>query len=222
MSNNSEIKEVIKGFLIVGESLEGIHSFEEYQPVNIIIGIILFLSSLFSLFEGISNSFFWYFVFFAFALVSFYFLITYKVFITYAITKFRIIKLESDFISRWLFSSSRLIGFTDLHYEHIESINIGTPRLQWTRFYVSLFFVIFGWIIFDTLSGANLFYLFAGILMVVIGTINILFSIPLGGVKLIIQSISGEIMELPEKKTPVEFIDNLILFCRTFLSYGAI
>lgn len=223
----TKLEESLKNFLIVGETLDGIHKYIEYQLINLLMVFILVSTGLFSLKQAIIHGSFWYLLSVCLIIGSIYFLINFRVTITYAITKFRIMRVvEGNFLSRLIFRSSRLIGFTDLHYEHVESINIGSQPLNILRLYASIFIISIGWLYFDNPGSiialeSNLDNLFV-LLFFIVGIINIILSIPLGGVRLIIQSISGDSMQFPEKHTPAEFIDDLIFNCRTFLSYGAI
>jgi len=225
ISNQTDkiVKERIKSFLIVGETLDGIYTYKELQLVNIITFTVLLSSSFFTFFQALRLGTYWWFLTFGFLLGSFYFLALFQREITYAITKFRIIRLENDFITRFFFQSSRLIGFTDLHYEHVESINVGTAKVNMPRFYVSLIGVSIGWLALTQASfGFNsTFTELLAVLIIVASMINIAFSLPLTGVRMRVQSISGEVMNFPERETPQDFVDELILNCRTFLSYGA-
>jgi hypothetical protein len=134
--------------------------------------------------------------------------------------------IEGDVLSRYLFRSSQLIGFSDLHYEHVEQIAISTPSLNMPKLYVSVFTIAVGWILLGDLRSLeelsiNL-RIITSISLLLTGLVFLLFSIPTGGVRLKLQSVSGDAMEFPEKQTPREFVDELILNCRTFLSYGAV
>lgn len=223
-STPKEVVESIKPYLIVGETLDGTFSFVEYKIVNIFTVITLMVSSGVSFYQALVVSTFWWLLGFGFLVGAIYFALSYQIDVTYAITKFRIIRLENDLISKWFFRSSRLIGFTDLHYEHVESIQVSGGRISNVRFYGSLITIALGWAILLQQPilgiGINIVNL-VGTLMIVIGSINVIFSLPLGGVRLIVQSISGDIMEFPESKTPEQFASELIINCRTFLSYGA-
>ncbi len=134
--------------------------------------------------------------------------------------------IEGDILSRFLFRSSQLIGFSDLHYEHIEQIAITTPSLSMPKLYSSIFTIALGWVLLGDLDNLRQLsislQLLISITLLIGGMVLLLFSIPTGGVRLKLQSVSGEAMEFPEKQTPREFIDGLILNCRTFLSYGAV
>lgn len=220
---SSELEEAIKSFTIVGETLDGIHTYYEYRFRNLITSILLFLATIFSIGQIIDTGSFWYLLAFGFLAGTIYYFIGFKVKLTYAITTFRIIRIiEANFFSKLLFQSSRLVGFTDLHYEHVESISIGTQPLSMPRFSFSLVSISIGWIILgiESLDVDQLISLI-GLLFIVVGIINIIFSLPTGGVRLIVHSVSGDKMEFPEKRTPEKFIDDLIINCRTFLSYGA-
>ncbi|MDH5401273.1 MAG: hypothetical protein OEY49_02175, partial [Candidatus Heimdallarchaeota archaeon] len=147
-----------------------------------------------------------------------------RILITIAITKYRIIVLEYDVLTRWLFRSSQLLGFSDLHYEHVESISVGTPNLSMPRLYTSISLVSLGWVLFDGYQSFGLnteFFSLVAILMIIGGIINVFFSLPFGGVFIVIKSISGETIKIAENKLPAFFIDDLIINCRTFLTYGA-
>jgi len=223
VETDTDITEKIKSFLIVGETLDGLFSFNELQLVNIVTFVVLLTSAIFSIIQALEFGSFWWFLVIGFLLGAIYFLILYEKHITYAITKFRIIRLERDLLSKWLFQSSRLIGFTDLHYEHVESINVGSAQVSMPRFYISLIGLSFGWLLLtqDALVVGDTFIGLISVLIIVASIINIVFSLPLAGVQMIIQSISGEKMTFPEEQTPADFVDELILNCRTFLSYGA-
>ncbi|MHA2501371.1 MAG: hypothetical protein ACXAE3_00675 [Candidatus Kariarchaeaceae archaeon] len=219
---NTTLKERIKSFLIVGETLDGIFTFEEMKLVNIFTASVLLISGVYSGIQALMFGSFWFLLMIGFILGGIYFSLLYKVRITYAITRFRIIRLENDLVSEWFFQSSRLLGFSDLHYEHVESINVGSSNVNMPRFYVSLLSLSIGWYLSTQVTEtATSLITLIGSLLIVASLINIIFSLPLGGVKLVVQSISGETMSLPEKHTPPDFVDELILSSRTFLSYGA-
>ncbi len=227
LRNQSKIEKSLKRFLIVGERLDGIHTFNEYHPTNLLVFIVLLVASVFTSNQAIISGSFWYLLSTGFYIGSFYYILNFRSTITYAITKFRIIRVvEGNLITRKIFRSSRLVGFTDLHYEHVESINVGSPTFNITRLYISIIIVILGWLSFENLpsytTSINNIEQVIALIFVVTGIINILFSMPIGGVRLILHSISGDSMEFPEKYTPADFIDDLILNCRTFLSYGAV
>ncbi|MHA2090578.1 MAG: hypothetical protein ACW98K_06940 [Candidatus Kariarchaeaceae archaeon] len=221
-----KVEESLKGFLIVGEALDGVHTFNEFQFTNLLIFLLLCFSSIFSLNLAFDSGLFWYLLALSFLLAAVYFVSNYKTTITYATTKFRIIRIvEGNVISRLFFRSSRLVGFSDLHYEHVESIKVSTPPVNIPKLYLSILLISFG-LLMRTNNGSLVSTTTSieqviSLLLILAGSINALLSIPFGGVRLIVQSISGDSMEFPEKQTPPEFIDDLIFSCRTFLSYGA-
>lgn len=220
-----DIEESIKSFLIVGETLNGLHSYTQYQFRNLLTFMLLFSVSLMAI-TRIDEASIWLFLSLSLLIASIYFLLNFRIDINYAITKYRVIRIiEGNIITRMIFKSSRLIGFTDLHYEHVERITIETPSLSMPRLYLSLFAIAIGWLLLGNFSEFNttnitLESLSASSLLIA-GIVNIIFSLPTGGVRLILQSVSGDKMEFPESQTPTEFVDQLIMNCRTFLSYGA-
>lgn len=224
-SSRTNIEESIKRFLIVGETLQGLHSYVAYHYRNLLTAIVLLLASIFAFTLG-RNSPTWYILSFGFFSGGIYFLVLFRVKLSYGITKYRVIRiLEGNFFSSFFYRSSRFVGFSDLHYEHVERISIEAPSMQMPRLYLSLAAISFGWIILGepyNIASLDLdIGSLSGILAIIAGAINFMFAIPTGGVKLVLKSVSGETMEFPEKSTPRGFIDTLILNCRTFLSYGA-
>ena len=221
------LEKSLKNFLIVGETLDGLHSFIEYRYRYLLTSIILFLSAIVAFFLSLEQGVFMLLLSFVFLLTMVYFILKFKIRISYGITKFRVLRIiEGDILSRFIFRSSQLIGFSDLHYEHVEQIAITTPSFSMLKLYSSIFTIALGWVLLGDLGNLRQLSisleLLISITLLVGGMVLLLFSIPTGGVRLILQSISGEAMEFPEKLTPQEFIDELILNCRTFLSYGAV
>lgn len=227
MNRNSEIEEAIKSFLIVGETLNAIHTFLEYRYRYILTAAVLTFSSIIAIFVSIEEGVFWLFIGVVLLIGAIYFTLKFQIRINYAITKFRVIRIiEGDILTRRIFRSSQLIGFSDLHYEHVEQIAITTPALSMPKLYTAIFSITIGWVLlgdFDNLNDISAdLEIITGIALLIGGLVLLMFTLPTGGVRLVLQSVSGDSMEFPEKQTPREFIDELILNCRTFLSYGAV
>lgn len=222
----TEIEETVKSFLIVGETFDQMYSFKELRRRNIFIAIVFLLSTIYSILQAVSVGVYWYFLSFSFLFGTIYYLIISRISVIYTITKYRIIRFERNVISSFIFKNSRLLGFTDLHYEHVESIHIGPPPLKIPLIYISVFGIALGWLIFESIknisltpSNLNFYRLIAG--MIIIGSIiNLFFTLPIGGVRLEVKSVSGTSMLFPESNTPERFISQLLVNCRTFLSYG--
>ncbi|OLS24471.1 MAG: hypothetical protein HeimC2_22770 [Candidatus Heimdallarchaeota archaeon LC_2] len=227
MNRNSEIEEAIKSFLIVGETLNAIHTFLEYRYRYILTAVVLTFSSIIGIIVSIEEGVFWLFIGLVLLIGAIYFTLKFQIRINYAITKFRVIRIiEGDILTRRIFRSSQLIGFSDLHYEHVEQIAITTPALSMPKLYTAIFSITIGWVLlgdFDNLNDISAdLEIITGIALLIGGLVLLMFTLPTGGVRLVLQSVSGDLMEFPEKQTPREFIDELILNCRTFLSYGAV
>ncbi len=227
MYRSLELEEGIKNFLIVGETLNAIHTITEYRYRYILTATILIFSSLMGIFVSIDEGAFWLFLGLGLLLGAIYFTLKFKIRISYAITKFRVIRIiEGDILTRSIFRSSKLLGFSDLHYEHVEQIAITTPALSMPKLYASIFSIAIGWVLlgdYNNLSDISIdLEIVTSIALLIGGFVLLMFTIPTGGVRLVLQSVSGDLMEFPEKQTPREFIDELILNCRTFLSYGAV
>ena len=129
MSEIDETKELIKSYLIVGETLNDVHSYQEYQPYNMISATVLLIGSIFSIFQAISEGSFWFLLSIFFLVAALYYGVNYKISIIHAITKFRIIQIKREFSSKIFYRSSLLVGYNDLHYEHVESITVQPPKL---------------------------------------------------------------------------------------------
>lgn len=227
MYRSLELEEGIKNFLIVGETLNSVHTITEYRYRYLLTATVLILSSLLGIFVSIDEGAFWLFLGLGLLLGAIYFTLKYKIRVSYAITKFRVIRIiEGDILTRRVFRSSKLIGFSDLHYEHVEQIAITTPALSMPKLYTSIFSIAIGWVLLGDNNNLNDISLdleiVTSIALLISGLVLLMFTIPTGGVRLILRSVSGDSMEFPEKQTPREFIDELILNCRTFLSYGAV
>ncbi|MCE7734691.1 MAG: hypothetical protein GPJ54_07435 [Candidatus Heimdallarchaeota archaeon] len=223
----NNLEKSLKNFLIVGETLDGLHSFIEYRYRYLFTSIILLASAIVAFILSLDQGRIMLFLSIVFFLTMIYFILKFKILISYGITKFRVMRIiEGDILSRFLFRSSQLIGFSDLHYEHVEQISITTPSLSMPKLYGSIFTIALGWVLLGDLENLRQLsfglQLLVSITLLIGGMVLLLFSIPTGGVRLKLQSVSGEAMEFPEKQTPREFIDELILNCRTFLSYGAV
>ncbi|MCY3412541.1 MAG: hypothetical protein INQ03_12960 [Candidatus Heimdallarchaeota archaeon] len=229
MSNyeSLDLEERIKSFLIVGETLDDTYTYTVFDKRNILIAIIMILSTIYSLTQAVSNGFFWFFLSFAFLIGFLYYTSNSKKMIIYAITKYRIIRMERNIFSKYLFRSSNLMGFRDLHYEHVESINIGPPQVKIPFFFVSIFGIATGWLILDLIEQLSLlpsnynFFRLVALLVISSAFVNLFFMLPLAGVSVVINSVSGSKMDFPEKSTPKAFISQLLINCRTFLSFGA-
>jgi len=214
-----KVEEKIKTFLVIGETIEEIHSYTQLNISKIITAMAFFLVGV--LLTGFSLEVKGVIIFMSamFLLFSIYQGIKSFQYITVAVTKFRIIIIEKDLFSKVLFSSSTLAGFTDLHFEHIESIKVSTNTVNVPKFIMSILGISIGW--FFISDGSSDFLSLISIFLMVVGVINLMTGIPFGGTKLVLLSISGEILELSEKKTPEPLMTSLILNCRTYLSYGA-
>jgi len=200
------LEKSLKNFLIVGETLDGLHSFTEYRYRYLLTSITLLISGIIAFFLSLEQGAFMLFVMFLLFLTMIYFILKFKIRISYGITKFRVMRIiEGDILSRFLFRSSQLIGFSDLHYEHVEQIAITTPSLSMPRLYGSIFTIGLGWVLLGDLDNLRQLsfglQLLLSINMLIGGMVLLLFSIPTGGVRLKLQSVSGEAMEFPEKQT---------------------
>ncbi len=214
--NIDEIIRSLKSILIVGETIDNYHTYQEYQIYNIISAMTLIVGAFISMYQAFISNYYWIGVFIIFLMLGFYFLLDYKITIYYAITKFRIIKIEHNLLNRYFLKNTPLAGLSDLHYQHIESINLSGPKIRFNRFYAAIIFVVLGIISFRI----NLFiYQWVAIILIFISIINFGSSLPIGGIRLIIRSVSGEKLEFSETKTPSEFIDELLIHSRTFISY---
>ncbi len=226
MDNNAELAETIKKFLIVGETLDEIFSYNELKTKNILISIVFFISTTFSFIQATTESSFWILLTISFLIGTIYYTINSKTTIIYSITKYRIIKLERNLYTKYIFKSNDLYGYIDLHFEHVESINIGVPALKIPSIYLSIFGISIGWLILDSIGKVILlpsifnFFRLIAFFMISFSVLSLLLLLPIGGSKLIIQSISGKTMILPKKVSPDKFISKLLINCRNFLTYG--
>lgn len=223
MNEIDETKELIKKNLIVGETLNQVHSYQEYQPYNMISATVLLAGSVYSMFQAISDGSFWFMLSIFFLVASLYYGVNFKISIIHAITKFRIIQIKREFSSKFFYRSSLLVGYNDLHYEHVESITVQPPMVEMPKLYLSIFLISTGWLFYTRIESYSSiirdFVQLISFLLIITSVIYFAFHLPTGGVRLVITSTSGERMKFPERKIPSDFIDNLILNCRAFLSY---
>ncbi|MFV2015164.1 MAG: hypothetical protein ACC656_07050, partial [Candidatus Heimdallarchaeota archaeon] len=151
--STENLEKSLKNFLIVGETLDGLHSFTEYRYRYLIATIILIASATIGLFLSIVQGPFFLFLSLVIFLAAIYFILKFKIRVSYGITKFRVMRIiEGDILSRFLFRSSQLIGFSDLHYEHVEQIAITTPSLSMPRLTTSIFTISLGWVLLGDLN----------------------------------------------------------------------
>ena len=91
------------------------------------------------------------------------------------------------------------------------------------KLYSSIFLISTGWLFYTRIESYSSiigdFVQLISFLLIIASIIYFVFHLPTGGVRLVITSTSGETMKFPERKIPSDFIDNLILNCRAFLSY---
>lgn len=225
--DNSELRELLKKFLIVGETLDMLISYSEFNKKNILIAVILTLSSIFSISQFIDSGSFWLLLSIFFFIVALYYSINARITAIYALTKFRIFRLERNIYANITNRRNELVGFSDLHFEHVESINIGKLQSNIVLIYLSLFGVSTGWLILETIDKADFrsstfnFLRLMAYLIIIASVFNIAIQLPITGIQMTIQSISGNKFSFPEKKLPKEFISQLMINCRSFLSYGA-
>lgn len=223
MDEIDETKELIKNYLIVGETLNDVYSYQEYQPYNMISATVLLVGSVYSIVQAFTAGSFWFMLSIFFLAASLYYGVNYKISIIHAITKFRIIQIKREFSSKIFYRSSLLVGYNDLHYEHVESITVQPPKIDMPKLYFSIFLISTGWLFYTRIESYSSiirdFVQLISFLLIIASMIYFAFHLPTGGVRLVITSTSGETMKFPERKIPSDFIDNLILNCRAFLSY---
>lgn len=184
---------------------------------------VLLVGSVYSIVQAFTAGSFWFMLSIFFLAASLYYGVNYKISIIHAITKFRIIQIKREFSSKIFYRSSLLVGYNDLHYEHVESITVQPPKIDMPKLYFSIFLISTGWLFYTRIESYSSiirdFVQLISFLLIIASMIYFAFHLPTGGVRLVITSTSGETMKFPERKIPSDFIDNLILNCRAFLSY---
>lgn len=217
-----------KKYLVVGESIDSIHSLIEWDRFKLIIAAILLLDLIIiDILTDITLPF-WQIVIAVHVLFLLYFVVQARLSTTYIITKFRLIKLESTtirrYITRKLNNSETFHSFTDIHFEHVETIKLGNSELNATRFWSGLLAISIAWAMYqgkNSFLNGNSPLLPLAIVLFLLGVINVTISFPYFDTKLRIISLSGTKILIPTKNLQEEFIEEIVVSCRTFLSYGA-
>ena len=226
--NSSKDLEVIRDlqpFLVVGERIDSHVSVTETKLVNLILTLFLSVSLIVTVSQAFVHQSYWIF----FSIILFFFAIYYlsrvRVRLIYAITKFRIIKLEINMTNRFLLRSWGFSRFSDLHFSHAATIEMGVVPFNSQRFWLANFALGASWLV---LNGEQLSsflvsdspFIPMGLLLFFFGAINLLTSLPIGNDRMLIRSLSGGHLSLPLPKIPKEFIEIMVDRCRTYLTFG--
>ncbi len=215
----------LKEFLVVGEQIEFLDTFHETKTLNLILSLILLLSFVYSLFRALEDLSFW----IIFTIITFTFFLYYssrvRLKMLYAITKFRVMKIEINPVRRLVLGIWKFSRYSDLHFSHAETIQIGVTPFNSRRFWLSGLALSVSWFI---LNGEEIFSFLRSesplipmaLVIFLYGVVSLFSSLPLGSDRILVNSLSGYSMTFPLKKLRKEFIELLVDRSRTFLTYG--
>ncbi len=144
------------------------------------------------------------------------------------VTNFRVMEVHQSLFNKLFYGGNQLRNFEDLHYEHLESVRIGTPELKPIQFYGGVIFLSIGVIINGLVSegivevtNATPFQIIS-IIFILLGIINLILSLPSGKPSVSLTSTSGWVMRLPQSGADEELVRTIVTESRSFISYGAI
>lgn len=222
---DKEILHDLHPFLVVGERIDSHVCVDETKSVNLVLTIFLLVSFSISFFQALQVQSFW----IVFTVILFFFFVYYltrvRVRLIYAVTKFRLVKLEINLINRLFLRSWGFSRFSDLHFSHAESIEMGIVPFNSQKFWLANFALGASWIVFNgeeltSFLDSNSPLLPMALLLFLFGGVNLLTSLPISNDRMIIHSLSGGQITLPLQKIPKKFIETLVERCRTYLTFG--
>ncbi len=144
------------------------------------------------------------------------------------VTNFRVMEVHQSLFNRLFYGANQLRNFEDLHYEHLESVRIGTPELKPIQFYGGVIFLSIGVVINGLITEEIIQvdnttpFLIISIIFVLLGIINLILSLPSGKPSVSLTSTSGWVMRLPQSGADEELVKTIVTESRSFISYGAI
>jgi hypothetical protein len=220
---SSDFDQRFARFLIIGESIESRFMLNKWDFLNVVVALSVLAIIVFVILLNPIYHIIWFIFLFALGATGIYYSVLSRKSQEFAITKYRLITVETYIILNKLFKSKSFTNFQDMHYEHVETIEYGYPKLNLNKFWTGTILIALAWVFFQSQDD-----LFPGespllpliILFLLIGTINILSSLPLDRSVLKITSVSGKAHFIPSKKVPEVFLQNLIQNTRVFLSLG--
>jgi hypothetical protein len=220
-----ENKKYLEPYLFVGEKIRGIETTKSTEWIFLILSLILFIATgvsgfvayqqqLPALYGAIPLLF----------LYAVYFMLRTSVRITCAFTDFRLFKMEVSNFGRIARFFSESHPFEDIHYEHIETIEIGTPSPNRGNFIIGVFFMSLAALLFtysDDLDNESqtLVQVFS-VIIAGFGIFLVILALPRGRGRLSVITSSGRTISFPSSGYKVEFVQAVIRFARTYLAYG--
>ena len=220
--------EFVKTILIPGEQIKYSYLSSETNYANLIATIILFIAGT-SSFTGFLTlgTVEWIITAFFFFIFSIAYLLKIKEKDFVVVTNFRVMEIHQSLFDRLFFGKSKLTSFEDLHYEHLESVKIGTPTLKPLQFYLGVLLLSIGsvlWGIIDEgiISKTETLFKIVAILLISFGAIYLVMSLPSRKPAVSLTSVSGWIMYLPQSKADEKLVETIIKESRAFISYGAV
>lgn len=220
-----ENEKYLEPYLFVGEKIRGIATTKSTEWIFLFLSLILFFASGVCAFVGIQQELpALYGAIPLLFLYGVYFLLRTSVMITCAFTDFRLFKMEvSNFekIARF-FSESH--PFEDIHYEHIETIEVGTPSPNRGNFLLGVFFMSLAALLFtysdDLYQESQSLVQGFSVIIAGFGVLLVILALPRGKGRLSVLTSSGRTISFPSSGYRVDFVQKVIRFSRTYLAYG--
>ncbi|RMG39850.1 MAG: hypothetical protein D6732_03610 [Methanobacteriota archaeon] len=221
----AEVLRDIQPFLVVGERIDSHVVLIETKLVNLLLALFISISFAISFYQAVQYQSYWIFASIILFFFAIYYLSGLRVRLIYAVTKFRVVKLEINLINRFLLRSWGFSRFSDLHFSHAETIEMGVVPFNSQRFWLANFSLGASWLVFNgeqvtSFLDSNSPFIPMALLLFFFGSVNLLVSLPLGNDRMIIHSLSGRKLTLPLQKIPTQFIEVLVERCRTYLTFG--
>jgi len=211
-----ENEKYLEPYLFVGEKIRGIETTKSTEWIFLILSLILFFATGVSGFVAYQHQ--------LPALYGVYFLLRASVSITCAFTDFRIFKVEVSNFGRIARFFSESHPFEDIHYEHIETIEVGTPSPNRGNFLLGVFFMSLAALLFtyseDLDKESQSLVQFFSVIIAGFGVVLVVLSLPRGKGRLSVLTSSGRTISFPGSGYKVDFVQAVIRFARTYLAYG--
>ncbi|MHA1910184.1 MAG: hypothetical protein ACTSYA_00690 [Candidatus Kariarchaeaceae archaeon] len=220
-----ENEKYLEPYLFVGEKIRGIETTKSTEWIFLILSLILFFATGVSGFVAYEEQLpVLYGVIPLLFIYGVYFLLRSSVRITCAFTDFRLFKMEVSNFARIARFFSESLPFEDIHYEHIETIEVGTPSPNRGNFTLGVFVMSLAALLFtysEDLDNKSkgLVQIFS-IIIAGFGIFLVILALPRGKGRLSVLTSSGRTITFPGAGYRVDFVQAVIRFARTYLAYG--
>ncbi len=143
------------------------------------------------------------------------------------ITNFRVMEIHQSLFDRLFYGKNKVTSFEDLHYEHLETVRIGTPSIKPIQFYLGVILlsagsVLWGIVQEQIITRADTIFRLFSILLIAFGAVYLVMSLPSRKPAVSLVSTSGWVMNLPQLKADEKMVEVIIKESRAFISYGAV